>query len=349
MSENAGVNYGIIFKSLEGVERLRILSGMRPTGKLHIGNLLGALDNWVRLQNEGNENFFFVADWHMLTTGYENISNLSNDTKILVREFLATGVEPTKSVIFVQSHIKEHAELYLLLSMLVSLGRLERVPTYKEQLRELKERNISTLGFLGYPVLQAADILIYNAEGVPVGEDQAFHLELTREIARKFNTLYKRTFKEPKTLLSKVPKLLGTDGRKMSKSYGNAINIDTNEKEMKSMVMPMMTDPARKRRSDPGTPEKCNVWNYHLAFRTDEEKLKEIHEGCTRATIGCVDCKKILLESMKKRLEPIWEKIGYLDKHPEIVNDVIANGDKRAESAARETMEKVRDAMNLLH
>ncbi len=349
MTENAGVNYGIIFKSLEGVERLRILSGMRPTGKLHIGNLLGALDSWVKLQDEGNEDFFFVADWHMLTTGYEDISNLSNDTKILVREFLATGVDPMKSVIFVQSHIKEHAELYLLLSMLVSLGRLERVPTYKEQLRELKERNISTLGFLGYPALQAADILVYNAEGVPVGEDQAFHLELTREIARKFNILYKRTFKEPKTLLSKVPKLLGTDGRKMSKSYGNTISIDTSEKELKKMVMPMMTDPARKRRTDSGTPEKCNVWSYHLAFETGKENLKEIHEGCMKASIGCVDCKKILLESMKKRLEPVWERIEYIDKHPEIVNDVIRDGDKRAESVACETMEKVRDAMNLLH
>jgi tryptophanyl-tRNA synthetase len=326
---------------------LRIVSGMRPTGKLHIGNLLGALDNWVKLQEEGNENFFFVADWHMLTTGYEDTSNLKENTITLVREFLASGIDPEKSVVFVQSNIKEHAELHLLLSMIVPLGRLERIPTYKEQLRELKERNISTLGFLAYPVLQAADILAYNAEGVPVGEDQAFHLEITREIAHKFNLLYSNVFKEPKTLLSKVPKLLGTDGRKMSKSYGNVINIDTNEKKLKKMIMPMKTDPARMRRTDPGTPEKCNVWAYHKAFGTPEEKLNEIHKGCTSATIGCVDCKKILLESMKKKLEPIWEKLEELKAHPQVVKDVIGEGNKKAKAVASETLEKVREAMNL--
>jgi tryptophanyl-tRNA synthetase len=320
---------------------------MRPTGKLHIGNLLGALDNWVKLQEEGNENFFFVADWHMLTTGYEDTSNLKENTITLVREFLASGIDPEKSVVFVQSNIKEHAELHLLLSMIVPLGRLERIPTYKEQLRELKERNISTLGFLAYPVLQAADILAYNAEGVPVGEDQAFHLEITREIAHKFNLLYSNVFKEPKTLLSKVPKLLGTDGRKMSKSYGNVINIDTNEKKLKKMIMPMKTDPARMRRTDPGTPEKCNVWAYHKAFGTPEEKLNEIHKGCTSATIGCVDCKKILLESMKKKLEPIWEKLEELKAHPQVVKDVIGEGNKKAKAVASETLEKVREAMNL--
>ncbi len=326
---------------------MRIVSGMRPTGKLHVGNLLGALENWVNLQESSSENFFFVADWHMLTTGYEDVSKLKENTLTLVREFLACGIDPEKSVIFVQSNVREHAELQLLLSMIVPLGRLERIPTYKEQLRELRERNISTLGFLAYPVLQAADILVYNADGVPVGEDQAFHLEITREIAHKFNMLYSEVFKEPKTLLSKVPKLLGTDGRKMSKSYGNVINIDTNEEELKKMIMPMMTDPARKRRNDPGTPEKCNVWSYHKAFGTSEEKLNEIHEGCTSAKIGCVDCKKILLESMKKKLSPIWEKIEELKAHPQTVKDVISEGNKKARTVAAETMEKVREAMNL--
>ena len=326
---------------------MRIVSGMRPTGKLHIGNLLGALDNWVKLQEEGNENFFFVADWHMLTTGYEDTSNLKENTFTLAREFLASGINPEKSVVFVQSSIKEHAELHLLLSMMVPLGRLERIPTYKEQLRELKERNISTLGFLAYPVLQAADILAYNADGVPVGEDQAFHLEITREIAHKFNLLYSDVFKEPKTLLSRVPKLLGTDGRKMSKSYGNVINIDTSEKELKKMIMPMKTDPARMRRTDPGTPEKCNVWAYHEAFGTPREKLNEIHKGCTSATIGCVDCKIILLESMKKKLEPIWGKLEELKAHPQVVRDVIEEGNKKAKAVASETLEKVREAMNL--
>ncbi|WP_456399968.1 tryptophan--tRNA ligase [Mesoaciditoga sp.] len=326
---------------------MRIVSGMRPTGKLHIGNLLGALENWVKLQDNESENFFFVADWHMLTTGYEDTSKLKENTETLVREFLACGIDPKKSVVFVQSNVKEHAELHLLLSMIVQLGRLERIPTYKEQLRELKERNISTLGFLAYPVLQAADILAYNADGVPVGEDQAFHLEITREIAHKFNSLYGEVFKEPKTLLSKVPKLLGTDGRKMSKSYGNVINIDTNEEELKKMIMPMKTDPARMRRTDPGTPEKCNVWAYHKAFGTPQEKLDEIHKGCTSAKIGCVDCKKILIESMKERLGPIWIKIDELKAHPQIVKDVIHDGNKKARFVAGETLQKVREAMNL--
>ncbi len=326
---------------------MRIVSGMRPTGKLHVGNLLGALENWVRFQNMGDEGFFFVADWHMLTTGYEDVAELKSNIETLVREFLACGLDPKKSVIFIQSNVKEHAELHLLLSMIVPLGRLERIPTYKEQLRELESRNISTLGFLGYPVLQAADILAYNADGVPVGEDQAFHLEITREVAHRFNLLYGVVFKEPKTLLSKIPKLLGTDGRKMSKSYGNVINLDSNEKELEKMVMPMMTDPARKRRNDSGTPEKCNVWAYHKAFGTPEEQMKEIHEGCTTAKIGCVDCKKILLKSMKKKLEPIWENLVDLKKRPQFVKDVILQGNEKARGVAEETLEKVRKAMNL--
>ncbi len=326
---------------------MRILSGMRPTGELHIGNLLGALDNWVKLQEQNNDCFFFVADWHMLTTGYEDISKLSQMTKILVREYLSSGLDPKKSTIFVQSAIKAHAELFLLLSMITPLGRLERVPTYKEQLRELSDREITTFGFLGYPVLMASDILIYSADGVPVGEDQTYHLEFTREIAEHFNSIYGKTLKIPQALFSSVPKLTGLDGRKMSKSYGNVINIDSNAEELKNKIMPMPTDPARIHKYDPGTPEKCNVWYYHLAFETPKEKLEYIHYGCMHATIGCIECKKILMESMQKRLEPIWEKISYYKAHDQEIDDIISEGNKKAENAAGETMKKVRNAMNL--
>ncbi len=326
---------------------MRILSGMRPTGHLHIGNLLGALDNWTKLQNEGNETYFFVADWHMLTTGYKDTSTLSQMTKVLVIEYLSAGIDPQKSVIFVQSAIKGHAELFLILSMITPLGRLERIPTYKEQLRELSDREITTFGFLGYPVLMASDILIYDADGVPVGEDQTYHLEFTREIAEKFNSLYGETLKIPKALFSPVPKLLGTDGRKMSKSYGNVINIDSNLKELKDKIMPMPTDPARIHRYDPGTPEKCNVWHYHLAFNTPKEKLDYIHEGCTKATIGCIECKKILIESMVKKLGPIWEKITYYKAHEDEVEDIINDGNEKAKKSAEETMKRVRKALNL--
>uniref|UniRef100_A0A7V3VSS3 Tryptophan--tRNA ligase n=1 Tax=Mesoaciditoga lauensis TaxID=1495039 RepID=A0A7V3VSS3_9BACT len=326
---------------------MRILSGMRPTGELHIGNLLGALDNWVKLQNEGNECFFFIADWHMLTTGYENISKLSQMTKILVREYLSSGLNSEKSVIFVQSAIKAHAELFLLLSMITPLGRLERVPTYKEQLRELSDREITTFGFLGYPVLMSSDILIYDADGVPVGEDQTYHLEFTREIAEHFNSLYGVTFKVPKALFSAVSKLSGTDGRKMSKSYGNVINLDSNPEELKAKILPMPTDPARIHKYDPGTPEKCNVWYYHLAFETPKEKLEYVHYGCTHATIGCIECKKLLIESMQKKLTPIWEKISYYKAHDQEIDDIISEGNKKAAVEAEKTIERVRHALNL--
>lgn len=327
---------------------MKILSGMRPTGHLHIGNLLGALDNWFKLQNDGNECFFFGADWHMLTTGYEDISKLSEMTRTLVREYVSSGIDPQKSVIFVQSAIKAHAELFLILSMITPLGRLERVPTYKEQLRELSDREITTFGFLGYPVLMASDILIYDAEGVPVGEDQTYHLEFTREIAEKFNSVYGSTLKVPKALFSKTPKLSGTDGRKMSKSYGNVINIDSDTQELKNKIMPMPTDPARVHRYDPGTPEKCNVWYYHLAFETPKEKLDYVHYGCTHATIGCIECKKILMDSMTKKLGPIWEKIAYYKAHEGEIDDIIADGNEKAKKSAEMTMERVRKSLNLL-
>ena len=327
---------------------MRILSGMRPTGKLHIGHLVGALENWVKLQEDGNECFYFVADWHALTTHYDETSHLKEYTRDMVRIFLAVGIDPEKSVIFVQSAIKEHAELALLFSMLVSVSRLERVPTYKELRKELNYKDLSSAGFLIYPVLQAADILVYKAEGVPVGEDQVYHVELTREIARRFNSLYKPVFPEPQAILSHTPKLVGTDGRKMSKSYGNVINIESDEETLRKMIMPMMTDTARKRRTDPGNPERCPVWQYHKAFGISEEEAKWVWEGCTQAKIGCVDCKKLLLKNMLKKLEPIWEKLEEIDRDPHYVDDVIHEGNKKAREVASKTLEEVREAMNLM-
>ncbi|MBT1247221.1 MULTISPECIES: tryptophan--tRNA ligase [unclassified Thermosipho (in: thermotogales)] len=323
---------------------MRILSGMRPTGKLHIGHLFGALQSWVNLQKE-HESFYFVADWHALTTHYNDTDEIIKNSIELVKSYLAVGIDPNKSTIFIQSEIKEHAELTLLFSMFVPVSRLERVPTYKEIKQQLKDRDLSNAGFLIYPVLQASDILIYMAEGVPVGEDQVYHIELTREIARKFNYLYKEVFPEPKPILSKVPKLLGTDGRKMSKSYGNTIPLITDENTLKKMVMPMITDPARKRRTDPGNPKKCPVWDYHKAFEISKEDEAWVIDGCTNAKIGCVDCKKLLLKNMKEKLEPIWEK--YYSLTDDYVKDVIVNGNKKARKIAQDTMEKVRNAMKL--
>ncbi len=325
---------------------MRILSGMRPTGKLHIGHLVGALENWVKLQNEGNECFYFVADWHSLTTHYRETEHLKEHTRDMVRIFLAVGIDPEKSVIFVQSAIKEHAELALLFSMIVTVSRLERIPTYKEKKQDLNE--LPSAGLLIYPVLQSADILMYKAEGVPVGEDQVYHVELTREIARRFNSLYDEVFPEPEAILSHTPKLPGTDGRKMSKSYGNVIHIETDEETLERMIMPMMTDTARKRRSDPGNPENCPVWLYHKAFGISEDEAKWVWEGCTKAKIGCVECKRLLVRNMKKKLQPIWERLAEIDKDKHYVDDVIAEGNRRAREVASSTMEDVRKAMNLM-
>ena len=325
---------------------MRILSGMRPTGRLHVGHLVGALENWVNLQNSGNECFYFVADWHSLTTHYRETENLKEYTRDMVRIFLAVGIDPEKSVVFVQSAVKEHAELALLFSMIVTVSRLERVPTYKEKKQDLNE--LPSAGLLTYPVLQAADILIYKAEGVPVGEDQVYHVELTREIARRFNSIYGEVFPEPETILSHTPKLPGTDGRKMSKSYGNVIHIETTEEELERMIMPMMTDTARKRRTDPGNPDNCPVWLYHKAFGISEEEAEWVREGCTKAKIGCVECKRLLIKNMKRKLEPIWERLREIDKDRHYVDDVIAEGNRRAREVASKTMEEVRRAMNLM-
>ncbi len=325
---------------------MRILSGVRPTGKPHIGNYIGALKNWKKLQDEGHECFYFVADWHALTTNYAEIEELKTFTGEVVRSFLAVGLDPSKSVLFVQSAIKEHAELALLFSMIVPVSWLERVPTYKEMKQELSNKDLSNAGFLFYPVLQAADILIYLAEGVPVGQDQVYHVELTREIARRFNYFYGELFPEPQTLLSIVPKLPGTDGRKMSKSYGNTIPLEFDEKGLEKMILPMVTDPARKRRTDPGNPENCPVWDYHKAFGISGEESQWVWEGCTQAKIGCIDCKKLLLKNMKRELEPIWERYAKLDSR--YVNDVILDGNAKAREVARKTMQLVREKMNLM-
>jgi len=326
---------------------LRILSGIRPTGRVHIGHFVGVFENWLKLQ-ENNDTFFFVADWHALTTNFEDTSTLKEYTKELMKTFMAVGLN--KSTLFVQSAIKEHAELMLLLSMVTPVSWLERVPTYKEMKQQIADRDLSNSGFLMYPVLQAADILIYKADGVPVGEDQVYHVELTREIARRFNYIFKReVFPEPKELLSKVPKMLGTDGRKMSKSYGNTIPLITTENEMSKMILPMITDPARKRKTDPGNPEICPVWDYHKAFGTTDnpEEKQWIMEGCTQAKIGCIDCKKLLLKHMVERLSPIWERYDKITDDD--VNETLEKGNAKASTIAKQTMEEVRNAIGLMY
>ncbi|ODN30584.1 tryptophan--tRNA ligase [Fervidobacterium thailandense] len=326
---------------------MRILSGIRPTGKVHIGHYVGVFENWLNLQ-ENHETFYFVADWHALTTHYEDTSMLKGYTYDLLKTMIAVGLD--KSVLFVQSAVKEHAELMLLFSMIVPLSWLERVPTYKELKQQLANKDLSNAGFLLYPVLQAADILIYKAEGVPVGEDQVYHIELTREIARRFNYIFKKqVFPEPKELLSKVPKLPGTDGRKMSKSYGNIIPLITNEQDLSKMVLPMITDPARKRRTDPGNPEVCPVWEYHKAFGTADipEEKQWIFEGCTQAKIGCVDCKKLLLKHMVEKLQPIWERYEKITNDD--VMETVERGNKRASEIAQRTMEEVREAVGIMY
>jgi len=326
---------------------LRILSGIRPTGRVHIGHFVGVFENWLKLQ-EDNDTFFFVADWHALTTNFEDTSTLREYTKELMKTFMAVGLN--KSTLFVQSAIKEHAELMVLLSMVTPVSWLERVPTYKEMRQQITDRDLSNSGFLMYPVLQAADILMYKADGVPVGEDQVYHVELTREIARRFNyTFKKEVFPEPKELLSKVPKMLGTDGRKMSKSYGNTIPLITTENDMSKMILPMITDPARKRRTDPGNPEICPVWDYHKAYGTTDnpEETQWVMEGCTQAKIGCIDCKKLLLKHMVERLSPIWERYDKITEDD--VNETLENGNAKASSIAKRTMEEVRNAIGLMY
>ena len=327
----------------------RILSGMRPTGKLHLGNLHGALKNWVDLQESGRyECFYFVADWHAITSEYSSTDDISENTVKMVVDWLSVGLDPRKSTLFVQSAVKEHAELFLLLAMITPLAWLERNPTYKEMKAELSNKDLSTFGFLGYPVLQAADIIMYKADGVPVGVDQLPHIELTREIARRFNFLYREIFPVPEPLLTSVPKLLGTDGRKMSKSYDNSIYISDRGRALQEKITSMFTDPQRMRKKDPGNPEICNVFSFHKLY-TAPEKVREIDTECRRAGIGCTDCKKWLAQQVTETMKPVHERMDYYQGHLDEIFGIIHEGNQKASKIARQTMEEVREAMKISH
>lgn len=323
----------------------RIFSGMRPTGSLHIGHL-SVIQNWVALQSE-YECFYGIVDWHALTTGYEDRLQLSELIHDIALDWLSVGLDPEQCSIMVQSQVKEHAELHLLLSMFTPLSWLERVPTYKDQLQQLgKEggKDLSTYGFLGYPLLQAADILVYKANAVPVGEDQLPHIELTREVARRFNYLYGTVFPEPQSLLGKVPVLPGVDGRKMSKSYNNAISLSATPQEIKTRVQQMITDPARVRKDDPGHPEVCIVDKFHRIY--SPEAVGEIESNCREGKIGCVACKAQLTENLDKLLSPFRERRLYWEE-PGKVEGVLKAGNERAREVANETMQEVRRMMGL--
>ena len=327
------------------MKKPRILSGMRPTGKLHLGHLVGALDNWVRLQDE-YECFYCIVDWHALTTHYDSTAGIREAIIDNAMDWLAAGLDPDRSTIFIQSHVMEHAELHLLFSMITPLPWLERVPSYKEQMTEIKDHDLHTFGFLGYPLLQSADILMYKANAVPVGGDQVAHIELTREIARRFNHFYGPVFPEPQTLLTEVPKLPGTDGRKMSKSYGNTIALSENPVAMKEIVRNMVTDPARIRRTDPGNPDICPVGDYHDVF-SDKKTVAEVDQGCRTAGIGCVQCKMWLFDNLQRKLEPFYERRQQLEARKQDVADILNEGSKKAKAVAAETMAQVREAMKI--
>lgn len=323
-----------------------VLSGMRPTGKLHFGHLHGVLKNWLRLQTE-YKCFFFAADWHALTSEYENTSNIKNDTIQMFIDWLSVGIDPDKATIFIQSAIKEHAELHLIFSMITPLSWLERNPTYKEQLQEIKNKDLSTYGFLGYPVLQSADILIYKASYVPVGIDQVPHVELTREIARRFNFIFKtKVFPEPEPLLTDTPKLLGVDGRKMSKSYNNAIYLSDKPEVVEKKILTMMTDPHRVKKTDPGDPELCPLFLFHKIY-TDDSEREEIIKSCKEALFGCIECKKRLLEKMKDEINAYWEKRKYYEENIEKLYKVIDEGNQKAREYAQKTMLEVREIIGL--
>lgn len=394
----------------------RILSGMRPTGRIHLGHYHGVLKNWINLQHE-HECFFFVADWHALTTHYEDPSDLQTHIREMVVDWLAAGIDPGRACMFVQSQVPEHAELHLLLSMITPNGWLERVPSYKDQQQKLSEKDLSTYGFLGYPLLQSADILLYKADAVPVGEDQVAHVELTREVARRFNFLYGREpgfedkaeaaankmgkknaklyrnlrkswqeqgdesalevaqalvenqqnltladkdrllgylegggriiLVEPEAALTEAAKMPGLDGQKMSKSYGNTISLRDSTEEVEQKVRRMPTDPARVRRDDPGTPEKCPVWELHQVY-SDEAQQQWVREGCTTAGIGCLDCKKPVISAVEKELAPMRKRAQEFDAQPDLVQSILEEGNERAREQARATLRDVRAVMGLV-
>jgi tryptophanyl-tRNA synthetase len=352
--------------------RKRVLSGMRPTGKLHLGNYMGALKNWVRLQRD-YDCYFFIADWHALTTNYADSSKITEDTLDVALDWLAAGLDPERSVLFVQSLVPAHAELHLLLSMITPLGWLERVPTYKEQQQQIGDvaaggKDLSTYGFLGYPLLQSADILLYQADFVPVGQDQVAHVELTREVARRFNQFYPRPHSgkdgdvdgsdapgfgtpilpEPQVLLTPSPKLPGTDGRKMSKSYDNTILLTDPEALVRKKLKTMVTDPARVRRSDPGDPDVCPVGDLHKVF-SSPETLEKVYAGCRSAGIGCIECKSWVADAIMAELNPLQERRKKYERNPDLVREILAEGSCRARARAAQTMEEVRAAIHLIN
>ncbi len=323
----------------------RVLSGMQPSGALHIGNWMGALDNWVKMQDI-YDSYFMVADFHSLTTGYHDTRQLPSMVFNMVVDWLAAGLDPQRSIIFRQSMVPQHAELHLLLSMITPLGWLERVPSYKEKLKELAQRDIHTYGFLGYPVLMSSDIILYRANKVPVGQDQVPHVELTREIVRRFNTLYGDVLVEPEAVLTEARVLPGLDGKKMSKSYGNTLALGEPADSITKKIRVMVTDPARVKRSDPGHPEVCPVFSLHKVF-SEQQTVEEIDQACRNATIGCVDCKALLAESINTRLDPIRERRTQWEAHPEQVEEILQEGAKSAQKLAQATMDEVKDAMHL--
>jgi tryptophanyl-tRNA synthetase len=320
-----------------------VLSAMRPTGKLHLGHLVGALNNWLDLQ-EKYTCIFAIADWHALMGEYEVSKEIQENIIDMAIDWIACGIDPNKAILFVQSHVPEHLELQMILSCITPLGWLERNPTYKEQLREIKTRDLQTYGFLGYPVLQAADILLYKANAVPIGEDQLPHIELTREIGRRFNHLFNTDcFPDCEAILTQTPRLLGTDGRKMSKSYQNAINLSDSEADIKRKTMNMFTDPKRIKISDPGHPEECNVYSYYEVFA--KEKCDKVYQWCTKAQKGCTDCKGILADTLIDYLKPIQEKRDILAKNKNRVKEILDEGRKRAQKIAQETIQQVKEAI----
>jgi tryptophanyl-tRNA synthetase len=326
--------------------RERVLSGMRPSGRLHLGHLHGALHNWKKLQEE-YDCYYFVADWHALTSEYGDTAGIRSSGYEMVLDWLAAGIDPEKATIFQQSKVMEHAELHVILSMITPLSWLERCPTYKEQLEEVRGKDLHTFGFLGYPVLQTADIIMYRANWVPVGIDQLPHLELAREIVRRFANFYGAgVFPEPQPKLTEFPKIPGTDGRKMSKSYGNALFLSDSEKETEKKILPMVTDPARVRRSDPGEPDKCPVFALHQVYTSKEER-GELAVGCREASIGCIDCKRVLIGHLNRFCAPLRRRREELAADPDRVSSILEKGTEKAREEARLTMAEVRAALKL--
>lgn len=332
--------------------RSRVLSGMRPTGALHLGHYHGALKNWVALQ-QAHDCFFFVADWHALTTDYQSADQLEHHVYDMVVDWLAAGIDPDRATLFIQSRLPEHAELFTLLAMSTPLSWLERVPSYKDQQSRLPERDLATYGFLGYPLLQAADILIYKAAYVPVGEDQAPHVEITREVARRFNHLYPRAggapvMVEPATLLTQSARLPGLDGQKMSKSYGNTIAMREPPEQVEQKLRRMPTDPQRVRRSDPGEPERCPVWQFHQLY-SDDSTRESVATGCRTAGIGCLDCKQPVIDAILREQQPWRERAEAYLANPKQIQWIVEIGTERARTVARQTMKEVREAIGLVY